>query len=104
MPSKDLFLESLIKLTSRPQKESNSSYSMDFDAIDDMIDQGKTATLDDVPMIRSERPDFAGEENSAKDPALMKAWEQAKQEFRAAREKLMRLIQMNPALANETLD
>jgi hypothetical protein len=107
----NLFLESLIRQTTlspkgtvtgnRVNEAVEPAYTMDMSGIDDKIDQGKTATLDDVSMTRPERPD-------GRPPmmALHSTMQELKDEYdmklgelEAIKAKMARLVQLNPNLA-----
>ena len=106
------FLESLIRQSTlnpkgtvtgnRVNERSEPAYTPDMSGVDDLIDQGKKATLDDVPMTRPERP-----EGRPPMMALQKAMQELKDEYdakvgelEAIKAKMAKLIQLNPNLAN----
>jgi hypothetical protein len=107
----NLFLESLIRQTTLSPKGTvtgnkvnemdEPAYTMDMSGIDDKIDQGKTATLDDVPTTRPERP-----EGRPPMMALYKAMQELKNEYdtkvrelEEIKAKMARLVKLNPNLA-----
>jgi hypothetical protein len=107
----NLFLESLIRQTTLSLKGTvtgnkvnemgEPAYTQDMSDVDDLIDQGKKATLDYVPLTRPERP--AGRPPMM---ALHKAMQELKDEYdmklgelEAIKAKMARLVQLNPNLA-----